>query len=205
MTISHRAAVQHLLGSRSTKEGDIRAKQLMFFSLLWILITAGIATLGWDNFSTTRPSSWLMILFPSMGLYLFVLAAQCQYYLRSMGKASIYLAKTSFQCGDNIQGYVEFKDLKWHGDTNSVAHISLKNKQDPNNTTEEWITKANTQIAPGNKGIRVSFNSLVRPTLKQAPSPEIYAWCLHISLEHNNENYRKDFEIPMSKPKKSVD
>lgn len=203
MMISHHAAIQHLLGSQSTKEGGMRVKQLMFFALLWVLITTGIATLGWDNFSSTRPSSWLMVLLPSMGLYLFILAIQCQYYLNSMGKASIYLAKASFQCGDNIQGYVEFKDLKWHGDTSSVAHISLKNKQDPNNTKEEWITKANTQVAPRNKGIRVSFNSLVRPTLEQAPSPEIYTWCLHISLEHNNENYRKHFEIPMGEIKKS--
>lgn len=196
-TLSHKSAIRHLLGSRTAKEGAPLADQLIFFSLLWILITASISYLGWDNFTTNQPSRWLMIILPLMGLYLLIMGLQCHFYWKGMGKASLYLAKASFLCNDNIRGYVEFKDLKWHGSTEAVAHISLKCKHDLGDHQEKWITKAKTQTAPGNKGIRVSFSNLVRPTLDEQPSPQNYTWCLHISLKHNNELYKEDFEIPM--------
>lgn len=201
MTLSHNTAIQHLLNSRSAKEGILYAKQLMFFAFLWVLISTAISYLGWDNLSTARPSSWLMILLPLMGLYLFIIGLQCLHYWNGMGKASLYLAKASFQYNDTIQGYVEFKGLQWHGATEAVAHISLKNKQTPSNHKEEWITKAHTQVAPGNKGIRVSFKSIVRPSLDSAPSAQVYTWYLHIVLKHDNNNYKEEFEIPMSESK----
>ena len=197
-TLSHNTAVRHLVGSRTAKEGAPLANQFIFFSLLWLLITVSISYLGWHNFSTDKPISWLMIVFPLMGIYMLITGLQCRHYWRGMGKASLFLAKASFRCNDNIKGYTEFKDLKWHGDCKAVAHISLKKKQASGHYEEAWITKAMTQTAPGNKGLRVSFATIVRPSLDEKPSLERYTWCLHISLEHNDQVYKEEFEIPMS-------
>lgn len=197
-TLSYSTAIQHLINGRSAREGIQLASQLIFFSLLWVLLSSGIAYLGRDNFSIDAPISWLMIIIPTLGVVLFTMGLQCRHYWKGMGRASLYLAKASFKCNDNIRGYAEFKDLKWQGNTHAVAHISLKKKQASGDYKEEWITKADTQTAPGNKGIRVSFSSMVRPTLDEEPSPNNYTWCLHISLQHSDECYKEEFAIPMS-------
>lgn len=197
-TLTHNIIVQHLVGSRTAKEGVPLANQFILFSFLWLLITTGISYLGWNNFSADKPVSWLMILFPLMGVYLLITGLQCKYYWKGMGKASLFLAKASFHCNDTIRGYTEFKDLKWHGSCKATAHISLKKKQATGDYKEEWITKAATQMAPGNRGLRVSFSSIVRPSLDEQPTPERYTWCLHISLEHNGQRYKEEFKIPMS-------
>ena len=197
-TVSHDTIVKHLLGSYTAKEGKPLAKQLMFFALLWIIITTGIAYLGHDNLSIERPISWLMVVLPLMGAYIFFVAYDCYLFWKNMGKSSLFLAKTSFHCNDNIQGYVEFKDLHWNGKTQASAYISLQKKHANTADQEVWTTKAKTQSAPGNKGIRVSFSCLVKPTLDEKPSPQDYTWCLHITLKHNDVNYKEDFLIPMS-------
>ncbi len=196
-TLSHNTAVKHLLGSRTAKEGVPLAKQLMFFALLWIIITASISYIGRDNLSAERPMSWLMVVFPLMGLYIFFVAYDCYLFWKNMGKSSLFLAKDSFHCSDNIKGYVEFKDLKWNGKTEASAYISLQKKQSSENNQVEWSTKAQTQSAPGNTGIRVSFSCLVKPMLNEPPSSKVHTWCLHITLKHNNVTYKESFSIPM--------
>lgn len=203
-SLIHKSTIQYLVGSHSAKEGAPLADQLIFFSLLWVIITTSISYLGRDNFSIDQPTSWLMVFLPLMGLYLLSLSLLCHFYWKGMGKASLHLAKVSFLCNDNIRGYVEFKDLSWHSSSEATAHISLKNKHLIGENKEKWITKAQTQTTSGNKGIRVSFSSLVRPTLDEQPSPKNYTWCLHIALKHNNESYKEDFEIPMGENKERV-
>ena len=198
-TLSHDTVVKHLLGSRTAQEGKPLAKQLMFFALLWILISTAIAYFGRENLSIEYPVSWLMVIFPLMGTYIFFVAYDCYLFWKNMGKPSLCLAKTSFYYNDNIKGHVEFKDLNWNGKTQASAYISLQKRTSAEDAYQEkWITKAKTQSAPGNRGIRVSFSCLVKPNFDKEPSPQYYTWCLHITLKHNNINYKENFLIPIS-------
>jgi hypothetical protein len=201
ITLPHTTVLHYLQNHTSSKEGAILAKQLLFFSSLWIFITGGIAYFGQGDISVEHPFSWLSLVLPIMGSYLFILAYQSHLYWQSLGKGSLHLAKATFHYHDKIRGYIEFNELTCNKHSQATVHISLKKKCDDGEYKEEWITNADTDVSASDKGIRVSFSTQVNPNLDKPPSPQQYTWCLYICLKHKDERFKQHFEIPISPDK----
>ena len=200
ITLPHTTVLHYLQNHTSSKEGAILAKQLLFFSSLWIVITGTIAYFGQGDISVETPFSWLSLMLPIMGSYLFILAYQSHLYWQSMGKASLHLAKATFHYHDKIRGYIEFNELTSHNSSQATVHISLKKKCAEGEYKEEWITNADTDVSASDKGIRVSFSTQVNPNVNadKPPSPQYYTWCLYVCLQHEHESFKQHFEIPIS-------
>ena len=202
-TLPDITVLHSLQNQTSSKEGAILAKQLLLFSGLWLVITSSIAYFGQTELSMENPLSWLKIVLPVMGGYLFILAYQSHRYWQAKGRASLHLAKATFHYHDKIRGYLQFKELSWNKYSQATVHISLKKKCHNGEYKEEWITKADTEVATSQQGIRVSFSTQVHPSLDKPPSPQQYTWCLYICLNHDNERFKQYFEIPISPLKPS--
>ncbi len=205
ISLSHTSALRYLQEQTSSKEGAILAKQLLFFSALWVLISSVIAYFGQVTISLERPTSWLIIILPLMGSYLFILAYQNHRYWQSLGKANLRLAKASFHYHDTIQGYIDFKELLWDKKSQATVHISLKKQLDNGQYQEEWITNADADLMNNNQNIRVNFMSQVHPNIDPPSSPQAYIWCLYISLCHHEELFKQHFQIPVTVPKNITD
>ena len=201
MNLAHKNTLRYLHNQTSTKEGAALAKQLLFFAMLWIVITGGIALLGHAHFSINNPRSWLMLFLPFMGIYLLLLAYQSHHYWQVMGRGTLHLAKATFHAHDHIQGYIEFECLSAHKDSQATVHISLKKKQANRQYEEKWSTKADTHTCSTETGLRVTFSSQVHPILEELPTPQQYVWCLYVCLQHQEELFRQSFEIAISEAK----
>jgi hypothetical protein len=172
-----------------------QAKLLVGFASAWILLTLIFALFAKQPFNDATPASWLLLIFPAVGIGLLFISYLYYRQLRDIGKPSVHLAKTAFKPNEEMQGFVEFSRLEWNETTTATTHVGLIKT----NRLALWSTQADTTSSEGTRGIRVNFSTGLFPMLDYNIHADTHQWMVYIDLNHDDVQYKFHVPIPVQK------
>lgn len=173
-----------------------QAKLLIYFAIAWVAITAMIAFGANSTATQNGINSWQLLIIPSIGFVLLLLAYYRYWQLKTIGQPLVHLAKTSFRPNETMNGYIEFKQLPFSSNIKINTHVGLIKL----NRLALWSTRADATVSEGNCGTRITFKTQLYPMQQEEEiSPQKHRWMIYIDLQYGDEQFKYHMPIPVQR------
>ncbi len=180
---------------------------LSFFTVLWNLISIPVSWFALQDIGFAWPDpTWLVLLFPAVGLILALSAAAQYLQWKKFGRLNLTLDPFPGSVGGEVGGYLDIP-LPF-GDKHSISvvlncvHVHYSRNSKGGRTrheTVEWRRQAAFQTEPAAVGTKLKFLVPVDPGLpdSEQPSDSHHQWVIRVHIDRPGIDLDRDFIIPV--------
>lgn len=193
------------------QEGAHSLGFLIGFTILWNLISWGITAFAFIAEWETGDIPWFILIFPLVGILLFIITIRNWLREKKFGISSIKLDTLPAYLGDRLRGRIEtgVSALEDPARTFHIKFLCARRTSSRDHDGKKMVTEKElwsedqdvySQLSESMKTLRVSLYFNVPPDLPPTeliPEDDRILWRIHVSCHVPGIDYAAQFEVPV--------